>query len=98
VGVGVLIVSLQLGYSSAATDADLDVGYTGSADPYDLLAEVFAVQKPQKSFRHTFDPLKYILFETNFSRKLPFGNASERLISSVPPVKHQIRGHWRVTQ
>ena len=29
--------SLQLSYSSAATDADLDVGYTDSTDPYDLL-------------------------------------------------------------
>ena len=88
-GVGVLVVSLQLSYSRAATDADLDVGYTCSADPYDLLAKVLAVQQPQKRFRHTFDPLKHILFETNFSRKLPFGETFERLISSVPPVKHQ---------
>ena len=88
-GVGVLVVSLQLSYSRAATDADLELGCTGSADPYDLLAEVLAVQQPQKRFRHASDPLKYILFETNSSRKLPFGKASERLISSVPPVKHQ---------
>jgi hypothetical protein len=54
-------------------------------DPYDLLAKVLAVQQPQKRFRHAFDPLKYILFETNFSRKLPFGKASERLISSIRP-------------
>ena len=86
-GVGVLVA--QLSYSSAATDADPDVGYTGSADPYDLLAEVFAVQQPQKRSRHTFDPLKHILFETNFSGKLPFGETFERLISSMPPVKHQ---------
>jgi hypothetical protein len=76
VGVGLLVVSLQLGYSRAVTDANLELGCTGSADPYDLLAEVPAVQQPQKCFRHTFDPLKNILFETNFSRKLPFGKAS----------------------
>ena len=96
---GFLVESLQLGYSRAATDTDPELGCTGSADPYDLLAEVLAVQQPQKRFRHAFDPLKYILFETNFSRKLPFGKASECLISSVPPVKApEIRGRWRVTR
>ena len=42
-GVGVIVVSLQLGYSRAATDANLELGCTGSADPYDLLAKVLAV-------------------------------------------------------
>ena len=40
-GVGVLVVSLQLGYSRAATDADLEPGIP-TADPRDLLAEVRA--------------------------------------------------------
>jgi hypothetical protein len=97
VGVGVLVVSLPLGYSHAPTDANLELGCTGSADPYDLLAEVLAVQEPQKRFRHTFDPLKYILFETIFSRKLPFGKASERLgansTSIHRPSSVVMRGH-----
>ena len=38
-GVGV-VVSLQLSYFA---DADLELGCTGSADRYDLLAEVLAV-------------------------------------------------------
>ena len=62
---------------------------TGSDDPHDLLAEILAVQQSQKRFRHTFDPIEHILFETNFSATLPFRETSERLISSVPPVKHQ---------
>ena len=86
---GFLVELLQLGYSRAATDTDPELGCTGSADPYDLLAEVLAVQQPQKRFRHAFDPLKYILFETNFFGKLPLGETFECLISSVPPVKHQ---------
>ena len=34
---------------------------------HDLLAEVLAVQQSQKRFRHTLDPIEYILFEMNFS-------------------------------
>jgi hypothetical protein len=98
VGVGVLVVSLQLSYSRAATDANLDLGCTGAGDPHDLLAEVLAVQQPQKCFRHAFDPLKYILFETNSSRKLPFCETSERPISSATSQLRETRGHWRVTQ
>ena len=98
-GVGVIVVSLQLGYSRAATDANLELGCTGSADPYDLLAKVLAVQQPQKRFRHTFDPLKHMLFETNFPRELPFGKASERLISVCATSQApEIRGRWRVTR
>jgi hypothetical protein len=44
---------------------------------------------PQKRFRSALDPVEYILFETNFCCKLALGETSERLISSVPPVKHQ---------
>jgi hypothetical protein len=66
---GFLVESLQLGYSRAATDTDPELGCTGSADPYDLLAEVLAVQQPQKRFRHAFDPLKYILFERRSAGK-----------------------------
>jgi len=55
---GVFVESFQFGYSRAATDADLEPGYTGSADPYDLLAEVLAVQQLQKRFQHSFTPLE----------------------------------------
>ena len=47
-------------YAPRATDTELVV--PALVDPHDLLAEVLAVQQPQKRFRHTFDPLKYILF------------------------------------
>ena len=79
--------SVQPGYSRAATDADARC--TGSVDPLDLLAEILAMQQSQKRFRHTLDPIEYILFETNFSCSLPFRETPERLISSVPPVKYQ---------
>ena len=74
-------------YAPAPTTTELVV--PALVDPYDLLAEVLAVQEPQKRFRHAFDPLKHILFETNF----PTSCHSERRLSasssSVPPVKHQ---------
>ena len=47
-------------YAPRATATKLVV--PALADPHGLLAEVLAVQQPQKSFRHSFDPLKYILF------------------------------------
>ena len=47
-------------YAPRATATKLVV--PALVDPHDLLAEVLAVQQPQKSFRHSFDPLKYILF------------------------------------
>jgi hypothetical protein len=94
--------SLQLSYSSTATDADFDVGYTGSADPYGLPAEVLAVQQPQKGLRHTFDPLKYILFETNFSlkRSFPASCHSARRLSASSRLCHQssTRNPWTLAR
>ena len=92
---GFLVESLQLGYSRAATDTDPELGCTGSADPYDLLAEVLAVQQPQKRFRHAFDPLKYILFETNFFSKLPLGEPHLVCATSQAPETYEC---WRVTR
>jgi hypothetical protein len=40
---------------------------SGLVDPYDLLTEILAMQQSQKRFWHSFDPVEYILFETNFS-------------------------------
>jgi hypothetical protein len=62
---------------------------SGLVDPYDLLAEILALQQSQKRFWHSFDSVDYILFETNLSCTVPFGETSERLISPMSPVKYQ---------
>src|SRR6516162_8969303 len=67
------------------------VPYLGSlsADLYDLLSEIFAVQEPKKCFRHAFDSLEHVLFETDLSSSLPTGETLQRFIAPVPPVEHQ---------
>jgi hypothetical protein len=61
---------------------------SGLVHPYDLLTEIL-VQQSQKRFSHSFDPVEYILFETNLSGTLLLGEMWERCISPMPPMKYQ---------
>jgi hypothetical protein len=47
------------------------------------------MQQSQKRFWHSFDPVEYILFETNLACTAPVGEMSERFISPVPPIEYQ---------
>src|SRR5262245_6737758 len=60
-----------------------------SADLYQLFAKIFAMQQPKKCFRHAFDSLEHVFFETDLSRSLPIGETLQSFIAPVPPVEHQ---------
>jgi hypothetical protein len=42
-----------------------------SADLYDLFSKVFALKQSKECFRHAFDPLNHVFFETDLPRSLP---------------------------
>jgi hypothetical protein len=81
-------------YAPAPTTTELVV--PALVDPYDLLAEVFAVQQPQKRFRHTFDPLKH----SSLKRIFPASCHSARRLSASSRLCHQssTRNPWTLAR
>src|SRR5437016_2404981 len=68
-------------------------GRIGSADSYDLLAKVLAVQQSKESLRHSLDAVQHVFLEPDLSRPVPTRETLQRFIAPVPPVEHQKAVH-----
>jgi hypothetical protein len=70
---------------------------SGLDDLYDLLTEILALQQSQKRFWYAFDPVDYILFETNLSCTVPFGNIRRRhpfTFECLTAARFRVFVHW----